>query len=193
MSFVGCVLDHGKSMGLLQEDIINAINMKKKMENLQMESKVKLIKKNLYQKNIYFTLTDLIMQKRLKKKVRECKEKINNDVKDLFKFLQCSTSSLSFLSEAVEILIECKRVLKWTYVYGFYIKQSEKDLFEFNQADFELNCEHLLEMIEKKVTIFHQQNGMDEFNKFKESLINYAQCTKKFMNGLLEYIEMGKQ
>lgn len=57
-----------------------------------------------------------------------------------------------FLREAVELVIECRRVLKWTYVYGYYLpKGNQKDLFEFLQDDLERNTEHLSELTEKPI------------------------------------------
>jgi len=41
-------------------------------------------------------------------------------------------TSLEFLNDAANFLIEGRRALKWTYCYGFFIEdKQEKDLFEF--------------------------------------------------------------
>ena len=42
-------------------------------------------------------------------------------------------SELKFLSEALEAVIYCRQVLKWTYAYGYYkaleMQELQKELF----------------------------------------------------------------
>ena len=43
------------------------------------------------------------------------------------------------VTEAATQVIECRRVLQWTYVFGYYLKDGpEKELFEFLQVTPEL-------------------------------------------------------
>lgn len=87
----------------------------------------------------------------------------------------------SFLVTAVEQLIECRHVLKWTYCFGFYLNAGpEKNLFEFLQEDLEKNVERLSEMTEKAVEEIDRQ-----------ALINATQGSKQFLHNLLEGIERG--
>ena len=43
---------------------------------------------------------------------------------------------VQFLKDAVDMLIECRRVLKFTYVYGFYLPHdtAKRELFEDHQV-----------------------------------------------------------
>ena len=87
---------------------------------------------------------------------------------------------IEFLCKSTEILIECRRVLKWTYAYGFFlINKKEKCLFEFHQADFDRNCEILHELIERDFSEFYLNDKKNEFFNYKSNLINYADCTKR--------------
>lgn len=62
-----------------------------------------------------------------------------------------------FLKETSLQVIECRRVLKWTYVLGYYLdKGPEKELFEFLQEDLEKNTEHLHGLVEKPLEDYLQ-------------------------------------
>jgi len=57
--------------------------------------------------------------------------------------------AIELISEATENLIECRRVLKYTYVKAFFMKSGhEKQLFEFLQADLEIATEALSKLLE---------------------------------------------
>jgi hypothetical protein len=60
---------------------------------------------------------------------------------------------VSFVQQGVECAIQCRTVLKWTYVLAFYLedKAPEKELFCFMQADLESRTERLSELLEKPV------------------------------------------
>ncbi|KAJ4454850.1 putative E3 ubiquitin-protein ligase dbl4 [Paratrimastix pyriformis] len=87
----------------------------------------------------------------------------------------------AFILQAVEQVIECRRVLKWTYVFGYYLKDGpEKNLFEFLQRDLERTTEHLSELSEAPV---EQIDRME--------LVNYSTATRKFLHNLMVGIENG--
>jgi ariadne-1 len=49
-------------------------------------------------------------------------------------------AELMFMEEALEEVIRCRKVLKWTYAFGFYLKdEKEKALFEDSQEQLEKN------------------------------------------------------
>lgn len=56
------------------------------------------------------------------------------------------TSQLKFIFDAWQQVIECRRIIKWTYAYGFYTFDSDADesvraqqeFFEFNQVRHEV-------------------------------------------------------
>ena len=60
--------------------------------------------------------------------------------------------AIKMIEDATENLIECRRVLKYTYVKAFYIKdKGEKNLFEFLQGDLETATEALSHLLEAEV------------------------------------------
>lgn len=51
-------------------------------------------------------------------------------------------------------VIECRRILQWTYVLGFYMQPGpEKQLFEFLQQNLEKNAEHLHGLVERPLDV----------------------------------------
>lgn len=53
--------------------------------------------------------------------------------------------------EAINEVIRCRQVLKWSYAYGYYMKvdKSKKDQFEFWQEDLEKHSDNLHGLVEK--------------------------------------------
>ncbi|KAK9448575.1 uncharacterized protein V1518DRAFT_374266 [Limtongia smithiae] len=65
-----------------------------------------------------------------------------------------STSGMSwievqYLAQASAVLQECRRTLKFTYAFAFYLaRNNETHIFEDNQKDLEMAVEHLSELFE---------------------------------------------
>jgi len=88
-----------------------------------------------------------------------------------------------FFLEAAELLVECRRVLKYTYVYGYFMDDSpSKALFEYQQASAEGITERLSEL-------FH--TPVDVIAKSPLEFVNYVRVTKKFISNLVKSIEEG--
>ena len=56
-------------------------------------------------------------QERSGRKAEDIKSKIEKDIKLL---LEAGLSDLEFLWNAYHTVIQCRNVLKWSYVYAFY-------------------------------------------------------------------------
>ncbi|RHY04741.1 hypothetical protein DYB28_009957 [Aphanomyces astaci] len=89
------------------------------------------------------------------------------------------------VQKALELLIECRRTLKYTYAFGYYMDEhgfhaKEKALFEFLQANLEANTEVLTGLTE---TPLDTMNVAD--------VINYTAVTEKFLHGFLDGVENG--
>lgn len=84
--------------------------------------------------------------------------------------------SPEFLMDAATLVMDCRQVLKWTYVFAYYLEdEGERNLFEFLQEDLEKNTEHLNSMTESSV---------DDIDP--SSLKNYTRITRNFLNKLIE-------
>ena len=101
-------------------------------------------------------------------------------------------AELQFLDEAISEIIRCRQVLKFTYVYGFYlIDQKEVALFQYLQEQLEKNCDFLHELIEKPLDPYLDEKDLDrsKFYQFKSSLVNYYEITRNFYENLLEGVK----
>lgn len=89
---------------------------------------------------------------------------------------------VQFLKDAVDMLIECRRVLKFTYVYGFYLPHdtAKRELFEDHQENLEKFTEHLSELSEMPLE-----------NMQRTEVINYTRITSRFMQEMLKAVEEG--
>uniref|UniRef100_A0AAV1VI51 RBR-type E3 ubiquitin transferase n=1 Tax=Peronospora matthiolae TaxID=2874970 RepID=A0AAV1VI51_9STRA len=88
---------------------------------------------------------------------------------------------VQFLNAATEQLIQCRRVLKYTYVFGYYLPLGkEKNLFEYLQENLEKNAEHLTGLLEM---------SLDKMNR--SEIINYTRVTETFLRNLLTGVEDG--
>ncbi|CAG9313202.1 unnamed protein product [Blepharisma stoltei] len=115
-------------------------------------------------------------------------------MQELHDLKQYPIGELEFLKQAAEQVVKCRRVLKWTYCFGYYLKSgAEKDLFEHLQEKLEENTEHLHELIEKPLDMYMSPDTIDRspFYQYKSELTNYFQVTKTFMEHLLDGIESG--
>ncbi|CAM9336419.1 unnamed protein product [Chrysoparadoxa australica] len=87
---------------------------------------------------------------------------------------------VQFLKAATEQLIDCRRVLKYTYVYGYYMEEGtpQKHLFEHHQENLEKFTERLSELSEMKLDVMN-----------RTEVINNTRVTGKFMRSLLDMQE----
>ncbi|GLJ28367.1 hypothetical protein SUGI_0558150 [Cryptomeria japonica] len=64
-------------------------------------------------------------------------------------------------------IVECRRVLKWMYAYGYYLSQDEtalKNTFEHSQAYAESSLERLHQCVEEELQLYIASEKAPEFN-----------------------------
>ncbi|KAF8393892.1 hypothetical protein HHK36_020092 [Tetracentron sinense] len=88
---------------------------------------------------------------------------------------QCQPESqLKFITEAWLQIIECRRVLKWTYAYGYYLPEFEhakRQFFEYLQGEAESGLERLHQCAEKELQVYLNAEGPSkDFNEFRTKL-----------------------
>jgi ariadne-1 len=83
---------------------------------------------------------------------------------------------VQFLRSAVEQVILCRRVLKYTYVHGYYLRDltQEKRLFEHHQ-----------EMLEKHTETLHHYTELSLDAMDRTQVVNLTRIAGKFMESLL--------
>lgn len=102
-------------------------------------------------------------------------------------------TEVDFLRAAGEQVIECRRVLQWTYVFGYYLNDGpEKTLFEYLQENLEKDTETLHELVESPLDQFLTDEATkSDFFQHRSNVTNYAAVTAKFRQNLLEGVENG--
>jgi len=93
-------------------------------------------------------------------------------------------ADVEFLKSAVDQLVECRRVLKYTYTFAYYMtdnaRSKQKERFEHHQEMLEKFTEKLSELSEKPLT------EMD-----RTDVVNQTRVVDRFMKNILTYVEDG--
>lgn len=92
-------------------------------------------------------------------------------------------TDVEFLKTANEQLVECRKVLKYTYVYAYYMNPDQKmqrERFEHHQEMLEKFTESLSEQSEKPL------DQMD-----RTVVINQTRVVDKFTKSVLQYVKEG--
>lgn len=104
-------------------------------------------------------------------------------------------SELEFLRDALRTVISAKRTLKYTYIFGYYLKDgNEKKLFEYSQSFLERNSDNLHQMIEQdsmgKIVAEENYEAFNrKFIEFKNTIVNLCFATTKYQKNLVNEIE----
>ncbi|KAI5350869.1 PREDICTED: probable E3 [Prunus dulcis] len=104
-------------------------------------------------------------------------------------------SQLKFITDAWQQIVECRRVLKWTYAYGYYLPEHEhakRQFFEYLQGEAESGLERLHQCAEKELQQFLSADGPSkEFIDFHTKLAGLTGVTKNYFENLVSALENG--
>ncbi|XP_042432006.1 probable E3 ubiquitin-protein ligase ARI8 [Zingiber officinale] len=104
-------------------------------------------------------------------------------------------SQLKFIIEAWLQIVECRRVLKWTYAYGFYLPEHEhakRQFFEYLQGEAESGLERLHQCAEKELQVYlDAETPMKDFNDFRTKLAGLTSVTRNYFENLVRALETG--
>ncbi|GFQ06821.1 probable E3 ubiquitin-protein ligase ari7 [Phtheirospermum japonicum] len=105
-----------------------------------------------------------------------------------------SHSQLMFVIEAWEQIVECRRVLKWSYAYGYYnMSKSESgklELFEHLQGEAESALERLHHCAEKEMDKYLSADyPCKDFNEFRKKVAGLTSVTKNYFENLVRALE----
>lgn len=104
------------------------------------------------------------------------------------------TSQLKFVLDAWGQVVDCRRILKWTYAYGYYrfgeqasSTKAQQEFFEFNQGQAEYYLEKLNGEVEKQLDTFLKNNRPSvEWRKYRETLIGLTDVTHSHFTKLVK-------
>ncbi|KAK4605790.1 hypothetical protein RGQ29_000184 [Quercus rubra] len=110
--------------------------------------------------------------------------------------IQCQPESqLKFITEAWLQIVECRRVLKWTYAYGYYLSEHEhakRLFFEYLQGEAEAGLERLHQCAEKELQVYLNAEGPSkDFNEFRTKLAGLTSVTRNYFENLVRALENG--
>lgn len=93
-------------------------------------------------------------------------------------------------------IIECRRVLKWTYAYGYYLPEQEstkKRFFEYLQGEAEVGLErlHHCAELEFQELVKETEDFSKKFEDFRRKLIGLTKVTKTYFENLVKALENG--
>ncbi|KAF9612153.1 hypothetical protein IFM89_038341 [Coptis chinensis] len=105
-----------------------------------------------------------------------------------------SEGQVKFITEAWAQIIECRRVLKWTYAYGYYLPEDEpakRQFFEYLQGEAEFWLERLHECAEKGLKRFLDAKEPEDYQEFRTKLTDLTRVTKHYFANLVRALENG--
>lgn len=93
-----------------------------------------------------------------------------------------------FLVEATQQLLRNRRVLEFSYIYGYYLTEEgpERNLFLYLQEDLEKHTNALSTLYERC-----DLRDYSAFYAWKEQVANYTNVTKKFLEKFVEGVSKG--
>ncbi|CAA7026476.1 unnamed protein product [Microthlaspi erraticum] len=128
-----------------------------------------------------------------KKAIEELQKMRSEKLEKLSDIYRTPESQLKFITEAWLQIIECRRVLKWTYAYGYYLPDHDKrQFFEYLQGEAESGLERLHKCVEKELEVFEvAECPSEDFNQFRTKLIGLTRITKTYFENLVKALENG--
>ncbi|KAJ8563390.1 hypothetical protein K7X08_031842 [Anisodus acutangulus] len=110
--------------------------------------------------------------------------------------IQCQPESqLKFIIDSWQQIVECRRVLKWTYAYGYYLPEHEhakRQFFEYVQGEAEAGLERLHQCAEKELqTYLNATASCKDFNDFRTKLAGLTSVTRNYFENLVRALENG--
>jgi len=113
-----------------------------------------------------------------RKELNQIKEKQNT----YSQLIGLPVAEMEFLEEAAKSIVDMRRILKYSYVLGYYMKDGpEKELFQFRQGQLEQFCDKLHQLLEMKPEeVVIDTLTYKEFFRYKSDVANYYGCCKKY-------------
>ncbi|KAM7279084.1 hypothetical protein ACFE04_006218 [Oxalis oulophora] len=120
--------------------------------------------------------------------------------KKLTEFHGLADSHLDSIVKAWEQIVECRRLLRWTYVYGYYLDgdvegkisaAAKRNLFEYSLGEAENALEKLHGWTEKELKQFIDADIKlpQEFHDYRVKLVELTSNTKKYFEKLMKALE----
>ena len=170
----------------------NPTEVDKQKEKMRMDAKYELEKYANYYDSYSQENNAYKYAFKLKDKIKDYKDALEN-IKNQ------PHLELGFFDEAVQTVIDCHRILKNTYIFGYYMKdnktnQSTNSLYIHHQEMLRIEADKLHELLEMNyLNKIIEIDELEEFNKnfaeFKGKILTIMSTTIKFKENILVDIE----
>ena len=123
------------------------------------------------------------------------KETLNEKINLLMVMQNLQAIETKFIIDALDAIIKAKRTLKNTYIFGYYMKDTQqKELFEYSQGILEFNTESLHKsLIDEDLNLIIEADNRDYFmsifQEFKDKVNTKAEIINKYRKSLIDEIE----
>ncbi|KFK25556.1 hypothetical protein AALP_AA8G130200 [Arabis alpina] len=131
-----------------------------------------------------------------RKAMQDLEKLLSVQLKELSERQSTPESQLQFTIEAWLQIIECRRVLQWTFAYGYYLPSNEvakKQLFEYSQGEAQVGLERLHHCAEVELNqfVYNTEDTPKNFSDFRNKLIGLTKVTKTYFENLVKALENG--
>ena len=144
-------------------------------------------------------------------------EKFPSFVSILHDRFALSVNEVEFIKDALTQVVACRQVLKWTYVYAYYMDEESgehaaqrsvetRELFEYLQKNLEEKTDKLHELVEKDLDKYVAEESeveggekpspndpekiKIEFLEFRSHVCNYLAVTKNFCSKIVSELNI---
>jgi ariadne-1 len=103
---------------------------------------------------------------------------LKKEEKDIAINLNLTLTQLEYLKEACQVLKNAKRILKWSYAYGFYLENElQRNLYEIIQEKLDQYSQELHVLLETKYD--EAKKNIGDFTDFKTKVLAAVFKTKQ--------------
>ena len=158
------------------------------------ENNAKKIKEQLKRYDFYFSRF-IDNEKAVEIVDKKLREDIAEKINILVTLKNLSIMETQFIIDALETVINGKRLLKNTYIFGYYMKDNDKkDYFEHEQGILQYWTEELhRNLIDNKLNEIIKADNFQNFSEtlknYKNTLNNIISSIQKYSKGLIDDIE----
>ena len=127
--------------------------------------------------------------------LKKLKNKVENYKIELTEKKYLFEEEVKFLDEALEVIINCTRLLKYIFIYGFFLCDNANiTLFEYNYQFLQTQIDKLLEMIELQklstiISVLSQNNFKKMFLDYKDHILSLIKSIQTYKNNLINEID----
>jgi len=103
-------------------------------------------------------------------------------MEQLQKLSGSGSQGVQFLKDGVNMVIDCRRLLQWSYVLAFYLLEGTdiKGLFELHQRQLETFTEELSQMTEQRLEVLVSSAN-------RTAVINLTRVLHKYRDNIVEF------